>query len=1696
MASSSECPHLSRLESLVTGSLPDVEQEALTHHIEGCARCQQTIESLRLPGSSWADLAPGLAQTEPPTGPLRQALDRAKGIDAEATVAPTPGRPPAEGLEFLQPSEKPGHLGRLAQYEVLQVIGQGGFGTVLKAFDEKLHRMVAVKVLSPAYAASGSARKRFIREARAAAAVKNEHIVAIYDVQQDAQPPYLVMELIDGISLQDKLDQQGPLGVTEILRIGMQTAEGLAAAHKQGLVHRDIKPANILLENGVERVKITDFGLARAVDDASMTQSGTVTGTPIYMSPEQASGEPIDHRSDLFSLGTVMYSMCTGHPPFRATGTHAVLKRVIEDTPRPIRAINNEIPEWLEAIIAKLHAKKREERFQTANEVAELLGQHLAHLQQPTTVPHPAPVMVARRGKPADGDGAATDNQAEMLFPTRLMPRDGVDLCLAAIWAPLVIGLYWVVPAVLLYGALTGLGLAQWAAPVSALCGFMVFLLLLLVLGLRAAERAIVSRGGIELVRYAGSPTFVPWGKIRRIQEATRWEVFRRVWLWPGIPLRGSLMCSSALYQFRIEWDDTCYYFAPQDHVAFRKAVADFRAQAEKQTEPPGAVEPAAQATGEEPSAPIYSHGPRYDRGEIEARADSRKGRGDAAAGSTLEKLLEGSDHGKRLVQHGALTAGAVLAIPGFMMGALEPSLFPIGMAAVVASMVFLMIAAFVRQRWSVTYRGHAVRFENGCMTGETLHIDDVLVARGGVGLRNEIRATIPSGEGAGDEIVVLAESGLLGFHCRIFAERGAAKSTASSRIAGAARVQRWLLAVGAVLCFVLLATLGLIGLSRWLSAWVQGIFLVGAIVAGGLALFLGTAALASRPKTAMRRALSVTTVLAFASALAWVVLGLATPGKGNVRVVCDDPDVRIRVVTSFWRDLEVKPGLVFVPPGDFEVIAERDGKVFFKERMNIFPSSGTLVRIPVAPGVNQLVTPPAAHKDDKERLQGHWVAESVENEGNQLPPEACAKYTLTITHKRLKSTGFSSDRSEGTFHVDETVTPRQIDLIGEDRVSQFGIYRFDGDRLVVCMGDDDEKKRPTEFSSKGGKDRMVVVFKKASVPPTYKDDKERLQGHWVAESMDDGGQPLPPEVCAQYTLTFTGSKLQTFRVSRLDPDGMIFRLDETTQPRQIDIINKDRKAEFGIYRFDGDRLVLCIGDDDAKDRATEFSFQGGKRRAVMVFKRAAMPEPGWVQLCNGKDLAGWKGQNDAWKIQDGALTATKIGYIESERRITGNFRVRLQAKLRRGAATIRLIAPEHKHGWTLRLEADNKTGKVDGLLTYEPNQGTSVVQGIANLDKWFRLEIVATDRQVEVLVNDAKGPRYALNSGFAPMDGHLSLQVLTEPHDVAFKDIEFKELPPTPRPLPKKAADIPHFVSGAWKIESTVVAPKPPPEYAKMTGFNVFEPICGGSFLRCYTNYGNGKFESLLVQRYDDATDSVKGWFFSSTGDHHGPGVGRWNAETRTMLWLEKLPSGLHATYSFEFADVNTIKTRVYYTNDKNDVVFELLGNGTRLPVPVELKPAPIDPKRPAEMQIFDQFVGDWETQGNMKMATKKGLEDTKFTSQLKSRLTLGGRMIAAEKTGPPGHEDVYSLMTYDTNLSAYRIWVFTGTGDAISVGGGWDEKSRTLKWNDARRDGSTAASTWKAINPDRWEWTTLIRDAVGKTLYDIDATNTRKSK
>ncbi len=358
-----------RLELLVDDRLSPEDTIGLERHLEQCPPCRAALDNL--------------------VGSDRCLQAVRVFLDDESPKAFESPPHSIESLHFLAPSDWPDSMGRLGTYEIKGILGRGGMGIVLKAFDPALNRNVAVKVLSASLATTGAARARFLREARAAAAVVHEHVVGVFAVAEAAGLPFLVMEYVSGRSLQDRLDRDGPLSVTEVLRIGMQTAAGLAAAHAQGLVHRDVKPANILLENGVERVRLTDFGLARAVADASMSHSGLVAGTPYYMAPEQARGETTDHRADLFSLGSTLYAICAGHPPFRAETPLAVLRRVCDDSPRPLREINPEIPPWIESLIARLMAKDRSQRYQTADEAFDVLEKCLAHVQQPLSSPLP-----------------------------------------------------------------------------------------------------------------------------------------------------------------------------------------------------------------------------------------------------------------------------------------------------------------------------------------------------------------------------------------------------------------------------------------------------------------------------------------------------------------------------------------------------------------------------------------------------------------------------------------------------------------------------------------------------------------------------------------------------------------------------------------------------------------------------------------------------------------------------------------------------------------------------------------------------------------------------------------------------------------------------------------------------------------------------------------------------------------------------------------------------------------------------------------------------------------------------------------------------------------------------------------------------------------------------------------------------------
>lgn len=364
---------------------------SVVEHLDNCRSCQSRLDSLAAAPSWWAQTRELLSDSTDlniPDLPRAETLVLAQvGLSGVSEYG--------DPATFLDPPRHPEMLGRVGKYEVEREIGRGGMGIVLKGFDSELNRPVAIKLLAPHLASSGTARQRFIREARAAAAVVHDNVVAIHGIENDGPLPAIVMPLISGASLQDHIERHGPMDAVDVVRIGIQVAAGLAAAHEQGLVHRDIKPANILLENELTRVQITDFGLARAAHDANLTRSGVIAGTPHFMSPEQALGDSIDQRSDLFSLGSVLYFMATGQLPFAGSTPMGVLQRVCNEEPQGIRESNSAVPEQLETIIEKLLEKSPANRFESAVDLQNYLREYLAHLQQPTARKAPRKLRTA-----------------------------------------------------------------------------------------------------------------------------------------------------------------------------------------------------------------------------------------------------------------------------------------------------------------------------------------------------------------------------------------------------------------------------------------------------------------------------------------------------------------------------------------------------------------------------------------------------------------------------------------------------------------------------------------------------------------------------------------------------------------------------------------------------------------------------------------------------------------------------------------------------------------------------------------------------------------------------------------------------------------------------------------------------------------------------------------------------------------------------------------------------------------------------------------------------------------------------------------------------------------------------------------------------------------------------------------------------
>ncbi len=315
----------------------------------------------------------------------------------------------------------------LGQYQIIQELGRGGMAVVYKAYQPSLTRYVAVKVLPPQLSFDEDFVERFVREARGAAMLHHPNIITIHDVSEQDGVHYFVMEYLTGKTLDAVLGGQ-PMPLPRISRIFDQVADALEHAHSQGLIHRDIKPSNICVdETRNDHVVLMDFGLVRAGQDSKLTRTGMIVGTPEYMSPEQAQGEEVDYRTDLYSLGVVLYRMLTGTAPFVRSSPAAVLLAHVAYEPPPVSQVNPSVPKPVEVVVLKAMSKDRNQRYQSAGQLAHdlrvaITGQMPEGLTLPIPTAHaaaPSPTLVA------------TPTTAS-LTPARPQPAAAPDYTLAA----------------------------------------------------------------------------------------------------------------------------------------------------------------------------------------------------------------------------------------------------------------------------------------------------------------------------------------------------------------------------------------------------------------------------------------------------------------------------------------------------------------------------------------------------------------------------------------------------------------------------------------------------------------------------------------------------------------------------------------------------------------------------------------------------------------------------------------------------------------------------------------------------------------------------------------------------------------------------------------------------------------------------------------------------------------------------------------------------------------------------------------------------------------------------------------------------------------------------------------------------------------------------------------------------------------
>lgn len=383
------CPNSADVRALISGTLPATDAARLWRHVADCTHCRELMrghEPIADDSSPTGVYQADQVSAGPAKDPTHSELQTSRGTDE---IAP-PGLPPTLKLEsgydtfswrsMLAPPREPGELGRLGGYRILRLLGQGGMGIVVEGEDIQLKRRVAIKILRPGEI-TPSHRQRFLQEAQIAASITSDHVVTIHQVGEDRGCLFIVMELLQGESLEARLERDGWLPVAEALRIAREIAEGLTAAHEKQLVHRDIKSANVWLEKrrgdeSAPRAKLLDFGIARSlVEHQNLTLGGHIVGTPSCMSPEQASGQAVDQRSDLFSLGCLLYTMIAGRPPFERDNLVRSLRAVVDEKAEPLTSIVPSLPPKTAKLIERLLEKDPNSRPASARRVAEEIRQ-------------------------------------------------------------------------------------------------------------------------------------------------------------------------------------------------------------------------------------------------------------------------------------------------------------------------------------------------------------------------------------------------------------------------------------------------------------------------------------------------------------------------------------------------------------------------------------------------------------------------------------------------------------------------------------------------------------------------------------------------------------------------------------------------------------------------------------------------------------------------------------------------------------------------------------------------------------------------------------------------------------------------------------------------------------------------------------------------------------------------------------------------------------------------------------------------------------------------------------------------------------------------------------------------------------------------------------------------------------------------